>query len=209
LINFIALLGWTAGDDKEIYSFVELIKSFSLDRVNDSGAVFDVEKLNWLNEEHLRSKPDNELIQMLRDELKQSKYSSDEYTDEYLQNVIIAMKPRITFIKEIYEKGSYFFEDPTEYEEASVKKGWKANSPDILNKYAEKISLLENSTKEDYEKALEETATEMNVGKGNIINPLRLSLTGVSGGPGIVDIQYIIGKEKTIKRVNRIMDKLQ
>jgi glutamyl-tRNA synthetase len=208
LINFIALLGWTAGDDKEIYKFDELVKSFSLDRVNDSGAVFDIEKLNWLNEEHLRNKPDSELVKMLRDELKHSKYSSEEYTDEYLQNVIIAMKPRVTFIKDIYEKGFYFFEDPTEYEEASVKKGWKTNSPEILKKYVEKINLLQNPTKEDYEKALEETATEMNVGKGNIIHPLRLAVSGVSGGPGINDIVYIIGKAKVRERIEKILNKL-
>jgi len=208
LINFIALLGWTAGDDKEIYSFDELIKSFSLERVNDSGAVFDIEKLNWLNEEHLRNKPDTELIELLREELKQSKYSSEEYSDEYLLNVIIAMKPRVTFIKDIFEKGFYFFEEPQTYEEASVKKGWKENSPDILKKYAEKISLLENPAKEDYEKALEETAAEMNVGKGTVIHPLRLAVSGVSGGPGINDICYIIGKEKVVIRIERINKKI-
>lgn len=209
LINFIALLGWTAGDDKEIYSFDELIKSFSLERVNDSGAVFDIEKLNWLNEEHLRSKPDFEIVQILRDELKQSKYSTEKYTDEYLQNVIIAMKPRITFVKDIFEKGFYFFEDPIEYEEASVKKGWKTNSPDVMKKYSEKISLLENPSKEDYEKVLEETAAEMNVGKGNVIHPLRLAVSGVSGGPGINDIVYIIGKVRVINRIKRVLENIK
>jgi glutamyl-tRNA synthetase len=116
------------------------------------------------------------------------------------------MKPRITFIKDIFEKGFYFFEEPQTYEEASVKKGWKENSPDILRKYAEKISLLENPAKEDYEKALEETAAEMNVGKGTVIHPLRLAVSGVSGGPGINDICHIIGKEKVVKRIDRIIE---
>jgi glutamyl-tRNA synthetase len=208
LINFIALLGWTAGDDKEIYTFEELIKSFSLERVNDSGAVFDIEKLNWINEEHLRSKSDDELIKMLREEMILSKYCSEDFSDEYLKNVIEVMKPRISFIKEIYEKGFYFFEEPSSYEETAVKKNWKPNSADILKKYSEKISMLENPVKEDYEKALTETATEMNVGKGTIIHPLRLAVSGVSGGPGIYDILYIIGREKTIKRIYKITDKL-
>lgn len=208
LINFIALLGWTAGDDKEIYTSDELIKSFSLERVNDSGAVFDIEKLNWLNEEHLRAKPDSEIVVMLREELQHTKYAKDDYTDEYLVNVIEAMKPRITFVKDIYEKAFYFFEEPETYEEASVKKGWKPNSPDILKKFAEKISAIENPKKEDYEKAIADTATEMNVGKGNVIHPLRLATSGVSGGPGINDICYIIGKEKIDERIKRIVEKL-
>ncbi len=203
LINFIALLGWTAGDDKEIYTFEELIKSFSLERVNDSGAVFDIEKLKWLNEEHLRSKPDDVLIKMLREEMPE-KYNQSDFTDDYLQKVVEVMKPRISFIKDIFEKGFYFFEEPTTYEETALKKNWKTNSSDILKKYSEKISLLENPTKEDYEKALVETSTEMNVGKGAIIHPLRLAVSGVSGGPGIYDILFILGKEITIKRIKKI-----
>lgn len=209
LINFIALLGWTAGDDKEIYKFDELVSSFTLERVNDSGAVFDIEKLNWLNESHLRSKTDSELIKMLREELQNTKYCPTDYTDEYLANVIEVMKPRITFVKEIYEKGFYFFEEPESYEEAAVKKNWKPNSVDILKKYAEKISLLENPVKEDYEKALVETSTEMNVGKGAIIHPLRLATSGVSGGPGIYDILHIIGKEKVVCRISKAIERIK
>lgn len=214
LINFIALLGWTAGDDKEIYTFNELVKSFTLERVNDSGAVFDLEKLNWLNEEHLRSKPDDELIRMLREEMP-DKYCRADYTNEYLQKVIEAMKPRVSFVHEFFEKGFYFFEEPTTYEEAALKKNWKPNSAEILKKYSEKISLLEpsgkdgNLTKEDYEKALTEVSVEMNIGKGAIIHPLRLAVSGVSGGPGIYDILFTIGKEKVMIRIKKIMEKLK
>jgi glutamyl-tRNA synthetase len=208
LINFIALLGWTAGDDKEFYYIHELIKSFSLDRVNKSGAVFDIEKLNWLNAEHLRRKSDSDLINMLREDLKSSKYSANDYPDEYLLKVIHAMKERVSFIQEFYEKGFYFFEEPTEYEEAGVKKRWKAESPGILKKFVEKLSAYENPSKEDFESVLHETAAEMNVGNGNVIHPLRLAASGVSGGPGIFEILDIIGKEKTINRIIDILEKL-
>lgn len=209
LINFIALLGWSAGDDKEFYYFNELIPAFSLDRVHKTGAIFDIEKLNWLNAEHLRRKSCEELVQMLRQELKESEYSEQEFTDEYLSAVINAMKERVSFVKEFYEKGFYFFEDPETYEESAVRKGWKQKSPEILKKYTEKISVLDNPVKEDFEIAFLETATELNVSKANIINPLRLALSGVGGGPGILDIVSIIGKEKTIKRINKIIEKLK
>ncbi len=209
LVNFIALLGWTAGDDREFYYLDELIASFSLDRVNKSGAVFDIQKLNWLNAEHLRKKTDSELLGMLRMELSESKYSSLEFFDEFLLNVITAMMPRVSFIKEILEKGSYFFEEPALYDTAVIKKRWKADSSAILCKYAEKINQYSSPQKEDLETALSETAAEMNVGNGDVIHPLRLAVSGVGGGPGIFDIVYIIGKVKTINRINRITEELK
>ena len=208
LVNFVALLGWTAGDDKEYYDIDELITKFSLDRVNKSGAVFNIEKLNWLNEEHLRKKTDSELLQMVRSQLKESKYSGQEYTDEYLLNVIRVMKERVSFIKEILEKGFYFFEEPPSYEEAGVKKRWDTQSAEILKQYTAAIELIPFPTKEDYENALKETAAHFNTGNGSVIHPLRLAVSGVSGGPGIFDILYIIGKETTLSRIKTIIEKL-
>jgi len=208
LINFIALLGWTAGDDREFYYLDELISSFSLERINKSGAVFDIEKLNWLNAEHLRAKPDTDILSMLREELKESKYSGQELTDEYILKVIEAMKPRVSFVKEFISNCAYFYEDPETYEEASVKKGWKPQSSGILKKFAEKISVLENPAKEDYEAALKSTAAEMSVGNGAVIHPLRLAVSGVSGGPGIFDICFILGKDRTLSRIRKATEVL-
>ena len=84
LINFVALLGWNAGDDKEFYYMDELIYSFSLERVNKAGAVFDLQKLNWLNAEHLRKKSDSELLIMLKDEIQKSKFKNENYSDKFL-----------------------------------------------------------------------------------------------------------------------------
>ncbi|MDR3609471.1 MAG: glutamate--tRNA ligase [Ignavibacteriaceae bacterium] len=208
LINFVALLGWTAGDDKEYYDIDELISKFSLDRVNKSGAVFNIEKLNWLNEEHLRRKSDAELLQMLRTELSESKYSTLTYTDEYLISVIRVMKERVSFIKEILEKGYYFFEEPSSYEEAVVKKRWNNQSAEILKLYGENIRAINSPTKEDYENILKNTAAQFNTGNGDVIHPLRLAVSGIGGGPGIFDILYIIGREKTLNRINTIIEKL-
>lgn len=209
LINFIALLGWTAGDDREFYYIDELISCFTLDRVNKSGAVFDVEKLNWLNAEHLRKKSDSVLVSMLREELAASKYAENNYTDEFLIKVIHAMKERVSFVKEFYEKGFYFFEEPKEYDEIALKKRWKPESPDILRKYSETLSNFDDPSKGDYEAALKETAAAMNTGSGNVIHPLRLAVSGTSGGPGIYDILDNIGKEKTLNRIARILEHLK
>lgn len=118
------------------------------------------------------------------------------------------MRERVSFIKEIFEKGFYFFEEPTTYEEAGVKKRWNNQSAEILKQYKTKIELITSPTREDYENALKDTALQNNTGNGNVIHPLRLAVSGVTGGPGIFDILYIIGKEKTINRIKAIIEKL-
>jgi len=131
-----------------------------------------------------------------------------DYNDEYLLNVIGVMRERVSFIKEIFEKGFYFFEEPLTYEEAGVKKRWTNQSAEILKQYSENIEMIASPTKEDYENALKETAADFNSWNGNVIHPLRLAVSGVSGGPGIFDILYIIGKEKTLNRIKTIIEKL-
>ncbi len=208
LINFVALLGWTAGDNKEFYYLNELIEKFALERVNKAGAIFNIEKLNWLNGEHIRAKKDEELLSLLKEELKKSKYKDKIFSDVYLLLVINSMKERINFLKDIFEKASYFFEDVIEYDEKAVNKNWKEDSPILLSKLAKEFEELKNPTKEDYENILRKISEENNIGSGKIIHPLRLALSGVSSGPGVFDIVFILGKEETIKRINYAIQKI-
>ncbi|MDP4174293.1 MAG: glutamate--tRNA ligase [Bacteroidota bacterium] len=209
LVNFVALLGWNAGDDKEYYELEEMVEKFSLERVNKSGAVFNIEKLNWLNAEHLRKKPDEELLSMLKDELEVSKYKGKIFSDKYLLLVIEAMKERVSFVKEYIEKSPYFFEAPEEYDQDVIKKRWKEGSAENILKLAEKFSALQDPVKEDYETALRQTAEELGIGTGKLIHPVRLAVSGVGGGPGLFDILYIIGKDETISRLKRAAEKIK
>ena len=209
LVNFVALLGWTAGDDVEFYEMEQLIEKFSLERVNKAGAVFNVEKLNWLNFEHLKAKPNNELLTMLKAELKESKYKNETYSDEYLLNVIESMKERVNFIKEFIEKSYYFFEEPAEYDETIIKKRWKEDTPAQLEKLKEAFAQLSDPAKEDFENALRSTAEKLEIGAGKLIHPVRLSVSGVGQGPGLFDLLYTLGKEEVIKRINIALEKIK
>ena len=209
LINFVALLGWNYGDDKEFYEMEELCEKFSLERVHKAGAVFNLEKLNWLNFEHLRQKANNVVFELLKNELAQSKYSDQIYTDEYLLQVIEAMKERVSFVKEYLTKSPYFFEPPIEYDEKVLKKRWKEDSPELLKKLRDNFAELTNPTKEDYENALHKTAEQMDVGNGKFIHPLRIAVSGMGEGPGVYDIVVIIGKDETLKRIDRAIEKLK
>ncbi|MHB8580224.1 MAG: glutamate--tRNA ligase [Ignavibacteriaceae bacterium] len=208
LTNFVALLGWNAGDDKEFYYMNELIENFSLERVNKSGAVFDLEKLNWLNVEHLRKKSNSEILLMLKDEGKKLNIDFQKFSDDYLLKIISVMKERVTFVNEYFTKSYFFFEAPKSYEQAGIEKNWKSETPEQLNKLLDAFASLTNPSKEDYEMALAKVAVDLNTGKGNLIHPLRLAVSGMSAGPGVYDILFILGKDETIKRIRTAIDKI-
>ncbi len=208
LINFVGLLGWTAGDDKEFYYLNELIENFSLERVNKAGAVFNIEKLNWLNAEHLRKKDNKEILILLKEEISSSKYKDSNYSDDYLIKVIESMKERVSFVKEYLEKSPYFFEKPESYDESVVTKRWKENSAELLQKLTYKYEQLSNPSKDDYENALKQTAEENGVGNGLLIHPLRLAVSGMGAGPGVFDIVDILGKDESVARMKKAVEKI-
>ncbi len=209
LINFVALLGWNAGDDREFYYLNELVQAFSLERVNKAGAVFDVVKLNSLNAEHLRKKSNEEILGMLKDRIQKSEYSSQNFSDQYLLLIIDAMKERVSFVHEFIDNCKYFYESPKEYEQKAIEKNWKPETPEQLKKLKDAFSLLINPTKADYEQTLTQVAEELSVGKGKLIHPLRLAVSGQSTGPGMFDLLYILGKDDVINRINYAIEKLK
>ena len=179
-----------------------LIEKFSLERVNKAGAVFDLVKLNWLNAEHLRKKDDAEILEMLKSEIQNSEYELSNFSDDYLLKVISAMKERVSFIKEFITTCQYFYTAPVEYEQKSVEKNWKPETPDQMTKLRNVFAELSNPSKEDFENALAKVAEELNVGKGKLIHPLRLAVSGQSTGPGMFDLLLILGKDEVIKRID-------
>jgi glutamyl-tRNA synthetase len=209
LVNFIALLGWNPGDDREIFTLDGLIKEFSLERVGKAGAIFNIEKLNWLNFQHLRIKPDTEVLAMLKYCLDQSSVERKDFSDQYLLNVIGAMRERVTFVKDFVEKSPYFFQQPKEYDLAVVKKRWNEHSAEHLKVLAGEFSKLENPQKGDYEAALKHTVDSLKIGNGDLIHPLRLAASGVGEGPGVYEIVSILGKEETIRRINLAIERLK
>ncbi|NIM21671.1 MAG: glutamate--tRNA ligase, partial [Candidatus Latescibacteria bacterium] len=125
LVNFVALLGWNPGDQREVFTLEQLIQEFSLERVGKAGAIFNIEKLNWLNFQHLRKKSDAEVLGMLKDHLAESEIGGKQFHDEYLLKIIDAMRERVTFVRDFIQKSPYFFEAPAHYDSNVVTKSWK------------------------------------------------------------------------------------
>ncbi|MCX6142824.1 MAG: glutamate--tRNA ligase [Ignavibacteriales bacterium] len=209
IVNFVAFLGWNPGDEREIFSLEELVREFSLERVGKSGAVFNVEKLNWLNFEYLKRMPEAEVLRLLKAYLAQSPYAGQLLDDHFLLSVIRAMRERATFIKDLVEKSPYFFERPTQYDQDVVKKRWKPETGSQMKRLLEEFAQLQNPGKEHFESALHKAAESLQIKTSELIHPLRLAVSGVGAGPGLYDILAIIGKEETIHRLSAAIEKLQ
>jgi len=208
LVNFVAFLGWNPGDEREIFTLDELTREFSLERVGKAGAVFNVDKLNWLNFQYLRKKPNAEMLVMIKEELARSDAGAGRFEDQYLLRVIDVMRERVTFVKDFFEKSPYFFRAPVEYDPDGVRKRWTRETPAQLKVLGEEFSRLEDPQKEDYEAALHRAAATLGIPHGDLIHPLRLAVSGVGAGPGLYDILAILGKAETHRRITTAIERL-
>ncbi|MCW9707562.1 glutamate--tRNA ligase [Fodinibius salsisoli] len=206
LVNFLAYLGWSPGDDTELHTMDELIDLFSLDRVSKGGAVFDYKKLTWYNEHYLREKPVDELYPRVKVIAEEHGIEPDE---EYMKQIIPLMKDRVSKIEDFVTIGRFFFEDPEGYEDRALKK-WKDNSAELLSAYVEEVEKLD----EDEFKAkilkdkIKEVINAHDVGFGPLMMPLRVAVSGMGYGPDLTPTLELLGKETTIHRINTAIEKL-
>lgn len=206
LVNFVALLGWNPGDEREIFSLEELVREFTLERVGKSGAVFNVEKLNWMNTQHLRHTPDPVLLTLLRPHLEAAGLGS--VPDAYVLDVVRLMRDRVDKVEEFVSFSGYFFRDPQTYDEASRKKNWRAETPGQVRDVIDRLRALASFTAADVEAAVRESAGTFGVGGGKLIHPLRLAVTGVALGPGLFELMAVLGKETCLRRIERAVTAL-
>jgi len=206
LLNFLALLGWNPGDDREIFSMKELIDLFSLEKCGKNGAKFDYKKGEWFNRQYIKSKSDETIAGLLLPVLNEKGVEAP-----WSQVVKVAglIKERIHFTTELWDQSVFFFIAPDTYDEKSVNKRWKEDSAE---KMQELISVLQ--TVDDFSAPATEAAVmswiEVNSYRtGEIMNAFRLALIGNSTGPHVFDITEIIGKEETVGRVEKAIKELK
>lgn len=201
VVNFLALLGWNDGTDKEIFSLEELVEKFDLNRVNKSGAKFDPDKNKWFNHQYLQQKSDEELAKSFEKEVI-SKLGKCDFSFVEMTKIVSLVKERANFVTDFWDLADYFFLPPNSYDEKVTKK-WNEETKDILKKVAEQLNSYSDFTSLSIENSLKEWMTANEIGMGKIMQPLRLSLVGELKGPHLFDIIEIIGKEETIKRIEK------
>jgi glutamyl-tRNA synthetase len=198
LINFLAFLGWNPGTTQEIFSMDDLIAAFSLERIGKAGARFDIQKAQWFNQHYLRAKTDDELVQILLGILQPH---GVECSPEKAAKIVSIMKERITFPQELWEQGKFFFFAPTSFDEGVASKKWNDEAVRVISEYRTEIEKLDSLNAITAKTALEAVTAKLGVGTGKILQALRLSLTGAGGGPDLMMIMEIIGKNEAVKRI--------
>ncbi len=205
LVNFIALLGWSPGDDREILSLNEIIKLFSLEKINKSPAVFDYKKALWLNGKYISQKSNDYLFPYFKESFK--KHGIDIERNEKTEKILELLKTRVKTLNEFYEFGYYFFKQPEQYDEKGINKYFKKeNSGMYLNALIDIVNKTEPFNESNLEEILRKTAEQMEISAAKLIHPFRLAITGYTVSPGIFETAVLIGKDNCIKRLKKALD---
>jgi glutamyl-tRNA synthetase len=199
-INMLALLGWNPGTEQEIFSMDELVNAFSIDRVGKSGSRFDPEKANWFNHQYLQNKTNTQLAIEFREFLRAHGFHLDIIR---LETLVGLVKERVSFVKDLWEQTDFFFSAPETYDQEVVKKRWKEDSAVLL---LELRSLLDNTV--DFSSSATESVIKAWIEKngyntGAIMNVFRLVIVGALRGPHMFDIISWIGRDETLKRIDK------
>lgn len=199
-INMLALLGWNPGTEQEIFSMEELINAFSIDRVGKSGSRFDPEKAKWFNHQFLQKKPDKELALEFREIVRSHGYHDDIIKLEIL---IALVKERVSFVKDIWDQTDFFFKAPETYDQDTVKKRWKEETPQQLTELKILLAGLTDFSPRGTEIAITGWIEKNGYNTGAIMNAFRLVIVGALRGPHMFDIISWIGREETVKRIGK------
>lgn len=205
IVNFLALLGWNPGNDQEILSMDELIRLFSLEKCSKSGAKFDYEKGKWFNHKYIQQKTNEEIATLFTPVLQEHEISAQP---AYIAQVIGLVKERVNFVKELWEQASFFFIAPSSYDEKTVKKRWKEDSPRLMNELAILLETIEDFNAENCENRVKEWIETNGYHLGNVMNAFRLTIVGAPKGPHMFDIIALLGKHETIARIKRAIENI-
>ena len=205
-INFLAFLGWNPGTQQEIFSMDELAAAFSIDRIGKSGTQFDINKARWYNEQYLRAKPDAELAQYLLKELAKHQISCSE---EKAQQIAHLMKERVTFPQEFWTEAPYFFRAPEQYNEKIAEKKWNNAAVVVFEEFKNQLPEIREFTADNIKALLLDILEQHSMKIGQVMQALRLAITGLDAGPDLMVIIQIIGPDETAHRIATATEKLR
>jgi glutamyl-tRNA synthetase len=210
LFNFLCLIGWSPGDDREIFNREELASQFDVARINKASGVFDEQKLLWMNARYIQESPTDEIVTAVSAGLNDvQRRSALAHPDEF-KLLISLLQPRAQTVPEIISAASFFFDDPAEYEEKGVTKYFHAEDVRMqLQGLAESLAAITDFNAEPLEVAVRQYAESIAMSAGKVIHPLRLALTGSTRSPGIFEVMEILGKEAVLTRIERAVSFIQ
>ena len=212
MVNFLALLGWNPGDEREVMSRDELVAAFSMERVQKKSAVFDLEKLAWFNGQYLSAMPSEELLPLVAQAMANAgrepgpSHAPEDWPgtpESWWSALVELLKLRARSVLDIVEQATPFLEDVREYDEKTLAKQWGREPAAVHERLADLTARLQTASweEEGLETLLRELASAREVGAGKLIHPLRLAVTGRGNSPGIFEVLVLLGRAETLNRL--------
>lgn len=209
VVNFLALLGWNPGDDRELMTMDELIKNFSFAHCSKNGAKFDYKKGAWFNHEYLLKEDDATLAKLFKPVLTEHGVDTANFSDEYITRTVALVKSRISFVSELWDQAKFFYVAPDTYAEKDIKKRWKDDTPAIMEELIGVLEGISDFSSKPSEDIVLNWITEKGYHMGNVMNAFRLTVVGECKGPHMFDITELIGKEETIARIRKGIENIK
>lgn len=206
IINYLSLLGWSAGDEKEILSLEETVAAFKLEDMSKKAAVYDTAKLTWMNGQYLSELPLDTLWTDAKEFMVKSGLVSAEFMashEDYMKHLFDVVRVRVKTLQEVVDASTYFFKDFTEYDAKGVAKQFKKETIPVLQACLDGLKADNEFSLASTENIYNAIAEKMGLGLGKIIQPSRLALTGRTVSPGMFDVIVLLGKEKTLQRLQQ------
>lgn len=211
LVNFLVLLGWSPGGDRELMTRAEMIELFDPASINASPSVFDPDKLLWMNGVYIRALPASELVQLALPYLIEAGLLAPEPTPaelDYAGQALRLEHERLKTLSEIPEATRFFFEEPPQYDEAAVRKRLhREGAVPLLRRCLERMEALSAWSAESLEEAVRATAEEAGAKAGDIIHPVRVAVTGRMVGPSLFDTLAVLGRDRTLGRIRHALER--
>jgi glutamyl-tRNA synthetase len=205
MVNFLALLGWSPGGDQELFTRDELIARFGLEGISGGNAVFNTEKLDWFNQQHIMRLPADEVLRRIRTDLKTAGWWSDDLRNtrlEWVTKVIDLLKPRSKKLADVVPQMRPFLSDELVFDDAAVAKHLSDPAvPALRTAYAKVIRTLEPFNASTLEAALRTLATEQGVKAGVLIHATRVAVTGQGHSPGLFEVLELVGRDRVVRRL--------
>ena len=204
--NFVALLGWNKGDDQEIFSMQELVEHFSLERVNKAGAVFNREKLDWMNGMYLRNLSDEAFLEIALVKIKDLGYDTGDESKN--KAIVLSLKDRITTVNDLKEKASLFFENEiTDYQTDAIEWIKKESSQQVFKSLKDELPKHSELNLDSFKLMMKEVQTNSGIKGQELWMPVRCAMTGMTTGPELPIVIEIFGKDKMEKLIDTAINK--
>lgn len=209
IVNYLTLLGWGPGDERELFTLNETVDLFELEQMSKKAAIYDTKKLTWMNGQYLSELPLEKILPEAKAFfIKDGLVTEDWFTahEEYFAKLVDVVRVRVKTLQEVADASTYFFKDVTEYDAKGVAKHFKPESVAILEQCIAAIEADDVYDLATTEAAYNKIAADNDLSLGKVIHPTRLALTGRTVSPGMFDVMVLLGKEKTLDRLHKAVE---